>query len=147
MAVFLRQAANWVSGITARLSGTKGIIAARSATRQAAARRSSQSPSVVNIVVLYLGVHLTETYPGAVGTARGSAFLPSLTPSTQIILGVLAGFIGVLLATLLVANISVIFQMAYVEDVLGDRHSADPARRSNSRCCRSYFFYSGNTVT
>jgi predicted PurR-regulated permease PerM len=52
---------------------------------------------------------------------------PALTLSAQIIFGVLAGFLGLLLATPLVAAALVIIRMVYVEDVLGDRGPTSPA--------------------
>jgi predicted PurR-regulated permease PerM len=51
---------------------------------------------------------------------------PALTLSAQLILGVLAGFLGLLLATPLVAAALVIVRMAYVEDVLGDHGLTEP---------------------
>jgi predicted PurR-regulated permease PerM len=46
---------------------------------------------------------------------------PGLTLCAQVILGVLAGFLGLLLATPLVAALVVLVRTIYVEDVLGDR--------------------------
>jgi predicted PurR-regulated permease PerM len=46
---------------------------------------------------------------------------PALTLSAQIVLGALAGLLGLLLTTPLVAATLVIVHMAYVEGLLGDR--------------------------
>ena len=51
----------------------------------------------------------------------------ALTLSAQIILGVLAGFLDLLLATPLVAAALVIIRMLYVEDVLADHTTTEPA--------------------
>lgn len=80
------------------------------------------------MIVLYLGVHLTEGYILMPLVQRRVVHLPpALTLSAQVILGVLAGFLGLLLATPLVAAALVIVRMVYVEDVLGDREKVDPA--------------------
>jgi predicted PurR-regulated permease PerM len=48
------------------------------------------------------------------------SILPAALISAQVIMGVLAGAVGVLLATPLAVSIIVLVQMLYVEDVLGD---------------------------
>jgi len=58
---------------------------------------------------------------------------PALTLSAQIILGVLAGFLGLLFATPLVAAGLVLVRMIYVEDILGDRESGAPAAQEGAR--------------
>lgn len=83
----------------------------------------------VYVVVLYLGVHLTEGYILVPLVQRRVVHLPpALTLSAQVILGFLAGFLGLLLATPLVAAALVIIRMVYIEDMLGDRGTAEPAR-------------------
>ena len=52
---------------------------------------------------------------------------PALTLAAQVILGVLAGFLGLLLATPLVAAALVLIRMGYVEDYLGDRGNGSGA--------------------
>ncbi|MFL5269108.1 MAG: AI-2E family transporter [Stellaceae bacterium] len=75
----------------------------------------------IYVVVLYVGIHLTEGYILVPLVQRRVVHLPpALTLSAQLILGVLAGLLGLLLATPLVAAALVIVRMAYVEDVLGD---------------------------
>lgn len=81
----------------------------------------------IYVIALYLGVHLTEGYILVPLVQRRVVHLPpALTLSAQIILGVLAGFLGLFLATPLVAAALVIIRMVYVEDVLGDRTIAQP---------------------
>ena len=81
----------------------------------------------VYVIALYIGVHLVEGYILVPMVQRRVVHLPpALTLSVQIILAVLAGFLGLLFATPLVAAALVIVRMAYVEDVLGDHGSAEP---------------------
>jgi predicted PurR-regulated permease PerM len=82
----------------------------------------------IYVVLLYLAVHLIEGYILVPLVQRRVLHLPpALTLSAQIILGVLAGFLGLLLATPLVAAALVVIRMVYVEDVLGDRTTTEPA--------------------
>jgi predicted PurR-regulated permease PerM len=84
------------------------------------------------VIALYIGVHLIEAYILVPLVQRQVVHLPpALTLSAQILFGVLAGFLGLLLATPLVAAALVIVRMVYVEDVLGDRGVIAPARCSN----------------
>jgi predicted PurR-regulated permease PerM len=78
------------------------------------------------IVVLYLGVHVLEGYILVPLVQRQTAKLPpAVTLAAQLVLGALVGILGVTFATPLVAALITIVQMAYVEDVLGDRgHSS-----------------------
>jgi predicted PurR-regulated permease PerM len=80
------------------------------------------------VIALYLGVHLVEGYILVPLVQRRAVHLPpALTLSAQVILGFLAGFIGLLFATPLVAAGLVLVRMIYVEDILGDRESGEPA--------------------
>jgi predicted PurR-regulated permease PerM len=82
----------------------------------------------IYVIVLYFGVHLTEGYILVPLIQRRVVHLPpALILSAQVILGVLAGFLGLLLATPLAAAALVIIRMVYVEDVLGDREITQPA--------------------
>lgn len=73
----------------------------------------------VYVVLLYIVVHLIEGYIRVPLVQRRVVPLPpALTLSAQIILGVVAGFLGLLLATPLVAAAIVIIRMVYVEGVL-----------------------------
>jgi predicted PurR-regulated permease PerM len=81
----------------------------------------------VYVIALYIGVHLVEGYILVPMVQRRVVHLsPALTLSAQIILAVLAGFLGLLFATPLVAAGLVIVRMAYIEDMLGDHESAEP---------------------
>lgn len=83
----------------------------------------------IYVVVLYLGVHFIEGYILIPLVQRRAVHLPpALTLAAQVILGVVAGFLGLLLATPLVAAGVVLVRMIYVEDLLGDRGEG-PARR------------------
>jgi predicted PurR-regulated permease PerM len=84
------------------------------------------------VIALYIGVHLIEAYILVPLVQRQVVHLPpALTLSAQIVLGVLAGFLGLLLATPLVAAALVVVRMVYVEDMLGDRGATSPARCSD----------------
>jgi predicted PurR-regulated permease PerM len=75
----------------------------------------------VYVIALYVGVHLVEGYILAPLVQRRVVRLPpALTLSAQIILGVLAGFVGLLFAEPLTAVARIIVRMVYVEDILGD---------------------------
>lgn len=83
---------------------------------------------VLYVIALYIGVHTLEGYILVPLVQRKAAHLPpALTLSLQVIFGVLVGFIGLALATPLVAAGLVLTRMLYVEDVLGDR-SVEQAR-------------------
>jgi predicted PurR-regulated permease PerM len=76
------------------------------------------------VIVLFVGIHTVEGYILVPLVQRRVVHLPpALTLSALIVLGVLAGFLGLLLATPLVAATMVIVRMAYVEDLLGDREA------------------------
>jgi predicted PurR-regulated permease PerM len=76
----------------------------------------------VYVIVLYVGVHLVEGYILVPLVQRRAVHLPpALTLSAQVVLGVLAGIIGLLFATPLVAAGLVLVRMIYVEGILGDR--------------------------
>ena len=80
----------------------------------------------VYVVLLYIVVHLIEGYIRVPLVQRRVVPLPpALTLSAQIILGVVAGFLGLLLATPLVAAAIVIIRMVYVENVLGDHTTTE----------------------
>jgi predicted PurR-regulated permease PerM len=82
----------------------------------------------IYVIGLYLAVHTVEGYVLVPLVQRRVVRLPpALTLSTQMILGVLAGLVGLLLAEPIAAAARVIVRMAYVEDILGDRASGEPA--------------------
>jgi predicted PurR-regulated permease PerM len=78
------------------------------------------------VIVLFVGIHTVEGYVLVPLVQRRVVHLPlALILSALIILGVLAGFLGLLLATPLVAAALLIVRMVYVEDVLGDRAAGE----------------------
>ncbi len=81
--------------------------------------------SVASVLVLYLVV---QTIEGKLITPLLEwgvvAIPPALTLVVQLVLGMLAGFLGLLLATPLLATAIVLIQTLYIEDVLGDRDIA-----------------------
>lgn len=73
------------------------------------------------VVILYLGVQAFETYLLTPLLQQHMADLPpALTISMQVLLGVLAGIVGVIVAAPLTAAAMVMIRMWYVEDLLGD---------------------------
>jgi predicted PurR-regulated permease PerM len=84
----------------------------------------------IYVVLLYTGLHVTEGYILVPLVQRRAAHLPpALTLSVQVIFGVLAGIVGLLLATPLTAAVLVLVRTIYVEDILGDR-SAEANRQA-----------------
>lgn len=82
-----------------------------------------QSTSLMLYVgLIYLVIQILETYLLTPWLAHRTADLPpALTLVTQILMGVLFGGMGVILAAPATAAGLVIVRMVYVEDVLGDR--------------------------
>jgi predicted PurR-regulated permease PerM len=75
----------------------------------------------VYVIILYIAVHLVEGYILVPLIQRRVVHLPpALILAAQIILAALAGFLGLLFATPLIAAAIVLVRMIYVEDVLGD---------------------------
>lgn len=83
------------------------------------------SPTLALYVgILYLVIQIVETYLLTPWLAQKTADLPpALTLVTQILLGVLFGGMGVILAAPVTAAGMVLVRMIYVEDVLGDKWS------------------------
>jgi predicted PurR-regulated permease PerM len=83
----------------------------------------------VYVLGLYIGVHIIEGYILVPVVQRRVVHVPpALILSPQVILAVLAGFLGLLFATPLVAAALVMIRTIYVEDILGDRGKGEPAR-------------------
>ena len=73
------------------------------------------------VIALFVGIQLFESYLITPMIERETVSLPPvLTIFFQIFLGVLAGGLGLILATPLLATIIVLIKMLYIEDVLGD---------------------------
>lgn len=82
----------------------------------------SISPAMALYVgLLYTGIQLIESYLiTPLIQLRAVSLPPVLTIATQIILGIIAGGIGLIMATPFTVMIIVIIQTVYVEDILGD---------------------------
>lgn len=82
-----------------------------------------ESPiTAVYVAGLYIGVQLVESNLVTPWIERQTVELPpALTIIFQLILGVLTGGLGLVLATPILAVVMVLVQMLYVEDVLGDK--------------------------
>lgn len=78
---------------------------------------------------LYIGVQTVEGVLEPLVQQRAVYLPPVLLLVAQLVLGVLVGFVGIVLATPLAAALMVMVQMLYVEDVLKDS-MAEPARVS-----------------
>lgn len=80
------------------------------------------------VVALYAAVQFLESYLITPLIQRRAADIPpALLLATQLVFGVLFGFLGVLMATPLTAAALVLVQRLYQEDVLGEPHDATPA--------------------
>lgn len=81
-----------------------------------------QSPiTAVYVAVLYIGVQLIESNLITPWIERQTVELPpALTIFSQLVLAVLIGGLGLVLATPILAVIMVVVQMLYIQDVLGD---------------------------
>lgn len=82
-----------------------------------------QGPATAGwVVALYIGVQTLESYFVTPLVQQRTVELPPvLTIMAQVMLALLAGFLGLATATPLVAVVLAVVQMLYVNDVLGDR--------------------------
>ena len=95
----------------------------------------TSSALAVYVLLLYLAVQLVEGYVLTPLIEQRSVQLPpALTIGAQVLLGVLTGAVGVLVATPLTAAIVVLVQRLYVEDALENpaRHEEPATRRHGS---------------
>lgn len=108
-----------VAGLLAFIPNFGPIIAAAPAILFAFV----ESPTMaLYVVVLYIVIETIESYIITPLIQRKAVSLPPvLTIFFQILLGVLVGGLGLILATPLLAVIIVLVKMLYIEDVLGDR--------------------------
>lgn len=73
------------------------------------------------VALIYAGIQAVESYLLDPMVERRSVYIPpGFQIPLQLMAGVLAGFLGVLLATPLVVIATIAVQMLYLEDVLGD---------------------------
>ncbi len=90
-----------------------------------------ESPmKAVYVLILFIAVQLVESNVVTPFIERKTVEIPpALTIVFQLILAVLVGGLGLVLATPLLAVLLVLVQKIYVEDVLGDRHREPDERR------------------
>jgi predicted PurR-regulated permease PerM len=72
------------------------------------------------VTVLYIGIQVIEGMLEPLVQQRAVYLPPALLIVSQLALGVLVGFVGIVLATPLAAALMVTVQMLYIEDVLQD---------------------------
>jgi predicted PurR-regulated permease PerM len=78
------------------------------------------------VILLYIGIQAVESYGITPLLQQRMVDLPpALTISMQLLFGVLAGALGIILATPLTAAAVVMIKMWYVEDLLGDHTTGD----------------------
>ena len=76
------------------------------------------------VIGLFIGIQLIESNLVTPSIERQTVELPpALTITSQLILAVLIGGLGLVLATPILAVIMVLIQMIYVEDILGDKNT------------------------
>lgn len=80
------------------------------------------SPHMIYYVTfLYLGVHAVEGYViSPLIQLKAISLPPALTVIAQLLLGIVSGGLGLILATPLIAMIIVLVQAIYIENILGD---------------------------
>jgi predicted PurR-regulated permease PerM len=78
------------------------------------------------VIALYAGIQMVESYVLTPVLQQSMVDLPpARTLGMQVVLGVLAGALGLILAAPLTAVAMVVVSMWYVQDVLGDRRTDD----------------------
>lgn len=83
------------------------------------------------VVLLYVGVQTVESYILTPLVQKKTVSLPpALTLLGQVVMGVLAGGIGIVVATPLTAIVLVLTKRLYVEDILGDTVDDPPPEAS-----------------
>jgi predicted PurR-regulated permease PerM len=76
------------------------------------------------VIILYVVIQTIESYLlTPLIHQRTVSLPPALTISAQVLLGILAGGLGVIVATPLTAALLLIVKMLYIEDILGDKQS------------------------
>ncbi|WP_304638877.1 AI-2E family transporter [Pseudomonas sp.] len=84
--------------------------------------------TVLWVAALYIGVQALESWGLTPYLQKRIVDMPpAITLSMQILFGLLAGTIGLILATPLAAAAMVLINMIYVRDILGDRDEDEPA--------------------
>lgn len=76
---------------------------------------------ILYVALLYLGVHAVEGYViSPLIQLKAISLPPALTIIAQLLLGIVSGGLGLILATPLVAMIIILVQAFYIENILGD---------------------------
>ena len=90
--------------------------------------------SALYVLLLYYCIQFVESYLITPNIERHTVrLLPGITISTQLILGVLIGGQGLILATPLVAVGLVLVQKLYIEDVLGESNDNAAERQGKNK--------------
>ncbi|MDQ3776068.1 MAG: AI-2E family transporter [Pseudomonadota bacterium] len=92
-----------------------------------------QSPTrALYVVLLYLGIQTVESYLlTPLMQKRTVSLPPAVTIFVQVLLGVLVGGLGLVLATPLMAAAFVLVRMLYIEDTLSDSIETDSGERED----------------
>lgn len=87
--------------------------------------------TVLYVILLNVALQAVESYVVTPVVQRYEASLPpALTISVQLLLGVLVGVVGLMMAAPLTAAVMVLVQMLYIQDRLGDPDPSQLANRS-----------------
>jgi predicted PurR-regulated permease PerM len=74
------------------------------------------------VIILYVVIQTVESYLlTPLVQQRTVSLPPALTITAQVLLGILAGGLGIIVATPLTAALLVFVKMLYIEDILGDK--------------------------
>jgi predicted PurR-regulated permease PerM len=94
-----------------------------------------QSPqTAAYAVIVFVVVQTVDAYILTPLVDRKSVELPPvLTIAAQLLLGIMFGFVGLLLASPLAAAAMILVKMLYVEDVLGDRIMGESRPKTEDR--------------
>jgi predicted PurR-regulated permease PerM len=83
---------------------------------------TDSTTQVLHVVVIYAITHAFESYVLTPLVQRRTVWLPpALSILAAVLLGLLTGFLGLLVAAPLALVIMLLVKMLYVEDFLGDR--------------------------
>ncbi|MDB5810616.1 MAG: hypothetical protein JWN94_2738 [Betaproteobacteria bacterium] len=98
----------------------------------------SDSPALAGyVILLYVGLQSVEGYVLQPLIQQRAVDLPPATVLlSQVILGILVGAVGIMLATPVAATMMVAIQMLYIEDVLGERNKTTAAQIPRGKSSR-----------
>jgi predicted PurR-regulated permease PerM len=93
-----------------------------------------QSPQqALYVAVLYVALQSLDGYVFTPLVDRKSVEMPPvLTIAAMLLLGVVFGFLGLLLASPLAATLLILVKMLYIEDVIGEPMIVDESRGDNA---------------